>query len=422
MATIDDINNVMDDTRQQQEKLAGIAMQQEMERKRRAEEEEKRIGQERESRIVQPQQPNQTNVEQPAISEKQQFYPSTENNFGANVQQQDNGNAGASPAAPATPSTPAGGGSMTFQDMYRKLNTYQPPTEEELEKERKKQKRDMLMASIGNGFNAFHQAYANARGIKPVTENVSLTGKVRDRYEKIQKERDALSREYANGMLRAAQMDQEQSNWREKLEYQKGRDAKADERDQRNFDYTKEQDKQKQENWQKTFDRQSEQWQQEFKQREQQYGRQNALAWASHNLAVQAQKDNNELREKSINAQAAKGVRGKQLAFTDGNGNNFNIYENVWKGSMEQVYDAIVAEFEAQKKNNSNADVPRGLPRKATAQQKDDFVKQHWHKSEAGRRMMQTLAGIDPASMVNTSGNYDQYEVKQDDYSQYEVK
>lgn len=244
MATIDDINNVMDDTRQQQEKLAGIAMQQEMERKRRAEEEEKRIGQERESRIVQPQQPNQTNVEQPAISEKQQFYPSTENNFGANVQkqQQDNGNAGASPAAPATPSTPAGGGSMTFQDMYRQLNTYQPPTEEELEKERKKQKRDMLMASIGNGFNAFHQAYANARGIKPVTDNVSLTGKVRDRYEKIQKERDALSREYANGMLRAAQMDQEQSNWREKLEYQKGRDAKADERDQRNFDYTKEKD------------------------------------------------------------------------------------------------------------------------------------------------------------------------------------
>lgn len=313
---------------------------------------------------------------------------------------------------------------LSYQNMYRKLNPYQPPTEEELEKERKKQKRDMVLASIGNGLNAFHQAYANARGVKPIAENVSLTGKVRDRYEKMMKERDALSREYANGMLRAAQMDQEQGNWREKLDYQKGRDAKADERDQRNFDYAKEQDKQKQENWQKTFDRQSEQWKQEFKQREQQYGRQNALAWASHNLAVQARKDNKELGQQRIAAQAARGVRGKQIGFSDGRGNNVGIYENVWKGSMEQVYDAIINEFEARKKNGEK-DLPKGLSRKATAQQKDDFVKQHWHKSAAARQLMGALSRIDPATMTSATSNtgaYDQYEVKNEDYSQYEVK
>jgi len=306
---------------------------------------------------------------------------------------------------------------LSWVEMYKRLNPYTPPTAEELEAERKKQKRDMTLAAIGNGLNAFHQAYANARGVKPIAENVSLTGKVRDRYEKLKKERDALSREYANGLLRAMQMDQEQKNWREKLDYQKERDAKADERDQRNFDYTKEQDKQK-------FDRQSEQWKQEFKQREQQYGRQNALAWASHNLAVQARKDNKELGQKRIDALGARGVRGKQLAFSDGSGNNVGIYENVWKGSMEQVYDAIINEFEARKKNGEK-DLPRGLSRKATAQQKDDFVKQHWHKSSAAKQLMGALSRIDPATMTSATSNtgaYDQYEVKNDDYSQYEVK
>jgi hypothetical protein len=143
--------------------------------------------------------------------DKQANYPGTvrkqqvNDGDAAKQQQQEKGQVGVTPVASVTPAI---GESLSFQDMYRKLNTYKPPTEEELEKERRKQKRDMVLASIGNGFNAFHQAYANARGVKPIADNVSLTGKVRDRYEKIKKERDALSREYANGMLRAMNLDE----------------------------------------------------------------------------------------------------------------------------------------------------------------------------------------------------------------------
>ena len=310
------------------------------------------------------------------------------------------------PQQPVTPAPAPQPQQLSFVDLYKKFNTYNPPTQEQVAEQERKQKRDTLFAKLGNGFNAFQQAYAAARGTKPLTQDTDYVGKTRDRYEKLTKERDALSREYANGMLRAAQMDQEQGNWREKMGYQKERDAKADERDQRNFDYQVGQDKQKQENWQKTFDRQSEQWKQEFEARERQYGRQDALAWANHNLAKQ---------------RTPSGVRGKRIAFSDGGGNEFGIYENVWKGSMQQVYDAIAADFEAQR-NNGNANVPAALPKKATAQQKDDYVKQHWQKSATGRNLMQALAGIDPANMSNNSGSYDQYEVSQDNYSQYEVK
>ncbi|MBQ7462414.1 MAG: hypothetical protein IJS63_09210 [Bacteroidaceae bacterium] len=313
---------------------------------------------------------------------------------------------------------------MSYVEMMQQLSPYHPPTQDEIEAERKRMKRDAVFAAIGDGLNAFHQAYSYSRGVKPMTDDSSMTDKVRERYEKERKEREAYQTQYLNAYMRASQADdanrKDERNWRRTIE----RDEASDKKDQRDFDFRKTQADQQQQNWQQQFDRQSEQWKKEFEMREKQYGRQNTLAWANHNLQVQAQKDNKELREKQIDATTAKAVRGRQLTFSDGN-SSLNIYENVWKGSMEQVYDAIVADFDEQRKNNSNANVPRGLPRKATAQQKDDYVKQHWHKSSVGRQMMQTLSGIDPANMTGgTQGDYSQYETggnNQDDYSQYEV-
>lgn len=314
---------------------------------------------------------------------------------------------------------------MSYVEMMQQLSPYKPPTQEDVEAERRRMKRDAVFAAIGDGLNAFHQAYSYSRGVKPMTEDTSMTDKLRERYEKERREREAHQTEYLNAYMRAMQSDdtnrKDERNWRRTVE----RDKESDKRDQRDFDFRKTQADQQQQNWQQTFDRQSEQWKKEFEMREKQYGRQNALAWANHNLQVQAQQDNKELRQKQIDATTARAVRGKQLAFSDANGNTVAIYENVWRGSMEQVYDAIVSDFNEQRKNNSNANVPSGLSKRATAQQKDDYVKQHWHKSSVGRQMMQTLSGIDPANMTSsTTDDYSQYETgnqQQDDYSQYEV-
>lgn len=306
------------------------------------------------------------------------------------------GSGGTDGVQPSTPYVPG-----RFYDFFTK--NYEEPSKEAKEKEEKRRKRDSILASVGNALNAFHQAYTLSRGVKPITKNESLTGRIRDRYERLDREYEAKRREYAAAGLRAMQMDDEvardERNWRRTLE----RDEESDRRDKRDFDERQRRADQQQENWQKTFERQGEQWKQEFEERKKRDGEQSALAWARHSLSVQAQKDNKELRQQQIAAQGARGVRGKQMAFSDGNGNNVAIYENVWKGSMEQVYDAIIEDFKAQKKANPKANVPYGLSSKATAQQKDDFVKQHWHKSAAGRQMMQTLSGIDPANMTSTT-------------------
>ncbi|MBQ9203487.1 MAG: hypothetical protein IJ155_04505 [Prevotella sp.] len=189
------------------------------------------------------------------ISDKQRNYPSTE----ATTPQTTSTTSTTTTPKPstATPTlTQQTEGStrthMSYVEMMKELSPYKPPTEEEIAKERRKQKRETVFAAIGDGLAAFNQAYANARGIKPVA-TVGMSGKVRERYEKLKRERDAQSQEYANAYIRAAQSDQQQSNWRETFDYQKERDDANDAwrkgeaaRQQgnldRQFDYQKERD------------------------------------------------------------------------------------------------------------------------------------------------------------------------------------
>ena len=204
---------------------------------------------------AQVQQPAQngggaTTTQQTVQSVQQQPAPATQT-----LTQQD-----AAQAQPAQPQQPT---HMSYAEMVQQLSPYKPPTEEEVKKERRKQKRDKVFAAIGDGLAAFNVAYANARGIKPIA-TVGLSGKVRERYERLKKERDAQSQEYLNAMMRGMQADdanaRDDRNWRRTLE----RDAESDRRDQRDFDFRKQQADQQQSNWQATFDRQGEQWAKQF--------------------------------------------------------------------------------------------------------------------------------------------------------------
>lgn len=92
---------------------------------------------------------------------------------------------------------------MSLADIYKKLN---PEPKSEIDE--KKQKRDMLLSSIGDAFSAFHTAYANARGVKPmVNPGESLTGRMRERYDRLNKEYEARKKDWGAGMMRAQQAD-----------------------------------------------------------------------------------------------------------------------------------------------------------------------------------------------------------------------
>jgi len=100
---------------------------------------------------------------------------------------------------------------MSYVEMMQQLSPYKPPTDEELERVRKKQKRDAVFAAIGDGLSAFHNAYSHARGVQPMANLGGYSQKVRDRYERMKKERDEQAMQYANAYIKAEQADRESS-------------------------------------------------------------------------------------------------------------------------------------------------------------------------------------------------------------------
>lgn len=121
-----------------------------------------------------------------------------------------------------------------FLKEYLKANEgFKPLTAEEQEAEKKRQKRNMLLGSIGDALSAFHTAYANARGVKPmVNPGESLTGKMRERYERLNKEREARDLTYKAGLQQAMQLDEQNAlSWqllKEKVEARKAAEAQAE--------------------------------------------------------------------------------------------------------------------------------------------------------------------------------------------------
>ena len=119
--------------------------------------------------------------------------------------------------------TPAYEPGKFLKDYLKANEGFKPLTAEQQAEEKKRQDRNLLLGSIGDALSAFHTAYANARGTKPmVNPGESLTGKMRERYERLNKEREMRDKEYYSGMMRAQQMDQQAENadrnWKAQLE------------------------------------------------------------------------------------------------------------------------------------------------------------------------------------------------------------
>lgn len=138
-----------------------------------------------------------------------------------------------SPPSVATPTLTqqdGGGGRkrMSLVELTKKFSTYKEPTVEELEKEQKRKKRDSVLASIGDGLSAFHHAYSTAAGTKSMVDpRVSLTGRIRDRYDKLKKERDAQKAAYNSAYMKAVMMDEERADGERKWQRQLGLDKAA---------------------------------------------------------------------------------------------------------------------------------------------------------------------------------------------------
>lgn len=149
---------------------------------------------------------------------------------------------------------------LSYVEMYKKLNPYQPPTQEELEKERKKEKREKMFAAIGDTISALSNLYFTTQYAPNMYKHEnSQSDKVKSKWDKLREDRDAQMNAYIKNLMAAQQADDENAENERKWQRQLDVDAYNQKKDADEFQYKKDRDNIKDEQWQKSYDQKAEQ-------------------------------------------------------------------------------------------------------------------------------------------------------------------
>lgn len=142
----------------------------------------------------------------------------------------DSGESGATTGGTPTPHVRVG-----YEEMYKLLNPNPIPSEEQLKKERKKQKREQIFAAIGDGISALSNLYFTTQYAPNMYSGEGNSSeRVRDKWERLAAERNANMQAYLDGLQRAKMADDEYEErqqwwkWRKKEADEKAEAAKAD--------------------------------------------------------------------------------------------------------------------------------------------------------------------------------------------------
>lgn len=125
---------------------------------------------------------------------------------------------------------------MSYVEMYQRLNPFQPPTEEDLEKERKKAKREKIFAAIGDGISALSNLYFTTQYAPNMYNHENAqSAKVERKWQQLQADRDAQMNAYIRNLMAAQQADDDREdkdrNWKRQIgmdEYNKDRNKVKD--------------------------------------------------------------------------------------------------------------------------------------------------------------------------------------------------
>ena len=132
----------------------------------------------------------------------------------------------------AIPKQPQQPKRLSYEEMFRQLYPYKPPTQEELEKERKKQRREQIFAAIGDGISALSNLYFTTQYAPNMYSGRNTASqRVKDRWDKLAADRNANMMAYINGLMRARQADDAYNDNERAWQRQLGLDKIKQERD-----------------------------------------------------------------------------------------------------------------------------------------------------------------------------------------------
>lgn len=144
---------------------------------------------------------------------------------------------------------------MSYTDMFTKLNPYQPPTQEELANERKKEKREKVFSAISDGISALSNLYFTTKYAPNMYRHEnSQSVKTENKWEKLRANRDAQQNAYIRNLMAANQADDERKDKDRAWMRQIGIDLYNQKKDAAEIQYKKDRDNVKDDQWQKDHD------------------------------------------------------------------------------------------------------------------------------------------------------------------------
>lgn len=117
-----------------------------------------------------------------------------------------------------------------FDYLQNSAKQYAPPSEEELARQRKRQKRAALFAAIGDGVSALSNLYFTTKGAPsiPYDPQNTMSARNRERYERLKKEHEDNREKYFNILARMNDISSNETNWRHQIDREKLADSRWD--------------------------------------------------------------------------------------------------------------------------------------------------------------------------------------------------
>lgn len=219
---------------------------------------------------------------------------------------------------------------LSYAEMFQRQSTFKPMTQEEIEKQRKRERSQEILSAIGDGISAFSNIMAASQGA-PSRYNgqASLSERNQARWDKLNNEYKTNLQIYNQGLQRAQQLDEQVKQARAEA----ARKAAADAAEQNRW-YSEFIQKQNQQNWERNFKKE------ELKQKGETEARK-----ADVDLAAIAQRDAASRRD--YNYKYSKDNKASTIILSDGS--NVRINDDVLDKNIAMLYAMLPEEKQTAK-------------------------------------------------------------------------
>ncbi|MFI3285908.1 MAG: hypothetical protein R3Y08_04570 [Rikenellaceae bacterium] len=308
---------------------------------------------------------------------------------------------------PAPSKPPAEERVSKYEDLYKSLNPNPTPSQEQLDKEQKKYKRDQIFAAIGDGVSALSNLYFTSRGAPSMYSGKNnMSDRTRVTYDKLLADRKENIAAYNSGLMRAMQVDDNLNSAERSWKRQLGIDKENNDRYQESINHRNKREGIADDRYEAEQERIATNDKNTAEFRKQQLKQGNY----QFNATLEANK------EKEANLEKRRGESSSskkdKVGFKSADGNQIAIDKDVLDGSMAEIYNNIVNDPKA-----------KGLPmyeKPKTDADIENYVKKHWSSSPRATKFMLELSQYsttDESKLNESSEEVKPYQFESVDYS-----